>query len=123
MSTAEVVREMFAAFEANGVEGALVHFHDDAVLEVGPETSAEPDTYEGVEGGRRYFSGFEGALDDVRFELLEVVEESPGAIIANVRLSGVGAATRIPVEQNVLITFEVTDGQLSRVVALGPTPE
>ena len=117
MSTAEVVREMFAAFEADGVDGALGHFAPDAVLVVGPETSAEPDTYEGVPGGRRYFEGFEGALDEVRFELLDIPEERPGAIIGNVKLSGVGSATRIAVEQVVLMTFEVRDGKLTRVVA------
>jgi ketosteroid isomerase-like protein len=117
MSTAQVVREMFAAFESGGVDAALDHFAPDAMLVVGPETSAEPDTYEGVEGGRRYFEGFEGALDEVRFELLDVAEERPGAIIAPVRLSGVGAATRIAVEQEVLMTFEVRDDLLTRVVA------
>ena len=117
MSTADVVREMFAAFEADGVDGALSHFAADAELVVGPETSAEPDTYKGIPGGRRYFEGFEGALDDVRFELLDVPEERPGAIIGNVKLSGVGAATRIPVEQVVLMTFEVRDDKLTRVVA------
>jgi ketosteroid isomerase-like protein len=117
MSTAEMVREMFAAFEADGVDGALRHFAPDAVLVVGPETSAEPDTYEGIPGGRRYFEGFEGALDEVRFELLDIPDERPGAIIGTVKLSGVGAATRIPVEQIVLMTFEVRDEQLVRVVA------
>jgi ketosteroid isomerase-like protein len=117
MSIADVVREMFAAFEADGVDAALRHFAPDAVLVVGPETSAEPDTYEGVPGGRRYFEGFEGALDDVRFDLLDVQEERPGAIIATVKLSGVGAATRIAVEQIVPMTFEVRDEKLTRVVA------
>ena len=70
MSTADVVREMFAAFEADGVDGALAHFAPDAVLVVGPRELREPDTYEGVPGGRRYFEGFEGALDEVRFELV-----------------------------------------------------
>jgi ketosteroid isomerase-like protein len=117
MTTGDVVREMFAAFEADGVDGALNHFAPDAMLVVGPETSAEPDTYQGVAGGRRYFEGFEGALDEVRFELLDVLEERPGAIIGNVKLSGVGAATRIPVEQVVLMTFEVSDDKLARVEA------
>jgi ketosteroid isomerase-like protein len=117
MSTAEVVREMFAVFEAEGVDAALLRFATDAVLVVGPETSAEPDIYEGIAGGRRYFEGFEGALDNVRFELLDVPEERGDAIIASVKLSGVGAATRIPVEQEVLMTFEARDGELTRVVA------
>ena len=88
------------------------------MLEVGPETSAEPDTYEGVDGGRRYFAGFEGALDEVRFELLAVHEEAGDRLIADVKLSGLGAATRIPVEQTVRMLFEATpEGLITRVVA------
>ncbi len=122
MSVADTVRAMFTAYEAEGVDGALRHFATDAVLVVGPESSAEPDTYEGAAGAERYFGGFEGALDDVRFELVDVHEELGHAAICAVKLSGVGAATRIPVEQDVLMTFAASDGLLTRIVA-HPTME
>ena len=117
MKPSDLARRLFEAYQRDGVEGALEVVSPDAVLVVGPETSAEPDTYEGREGARRYFGGFEGALDEVRFELVEMHEESPSAVICGVRLSGLGEVTRIPVEQNVLMTFAIRDGLITRIVA------
>jgi ketosteroid isomerase-like protein len=122
MTPTEVARRMFEGYERAGVDGALEVVSPDAVLVVGPETSAEPDTYEGPDGARRYFGGFEGALDEVRFELLKVHEESPSALICDVRLSGLGEMTRIPVEQIVLMTFAIRHGLITRIVA-HPTME
>ena len=117
MTPSELARRMFEGFQRSGVDGALEVVSPDAVLVVGPETSAEPDTYEGRGGARRYFDGFEGALDEVRFELLDIHEESPSAVICGVRLSGLGEMTRIPVEQEVLMTFAIRDGLITKIVA------
>jgi ketosteroid isomerase-like protein len=76
-SPATVVRRFFERYEQAGVEGALEVISPDAVLVVPPEVSSEPDVYEGLEGGRRYFAGFEGALDDVRFDYSTSRSPSP----------------------------------------------
>jgi len=122
MNASELVRRLFEGYEREGVKGALEVVSPDAVLVVGPDTSAEPDTYEGREGTARYFSGFEGALDEVRFELVEMYEDSPSVVICGMRLSGLGEVTRIPVEQTVLMTFAVRDGLITRI-ASHPTLE
>ena len=117
MKPSDLARDLFEHYQTEGVESALQVVSPDAVLVVGPETSAEPDTYEGPGGARRYFDGFEGALDEVRFDLLEIYEESPSAVMCSVRLSGLGEMTRIPVEQTVLMTFAVRNGLITRIVA------
>lgn len=117
MRPSDLAQSLFEHYQRDGVEGALEVLSPDAVLVVGPETSAEPDTYEGPGGAKRYFDGFEGALDEVRFEMLEILEESASAVICSVRLSGLGEVTRIPVEQIVLITFAIRDGLITRIVA------
>jgi ketosteroid isomerase-like protein len=122
MTASDAVRRLFDGYTRDGVDGALVALSPDAALVVGPETSAEPDTYEGVQGGRRYFAAFDGALDDVRFELADIHYESGEALIGSVTLSGVGAATRIPVKQSVLMSFTVRDGLITRLVS-HPTME
>lgn len=88
---------------------------------------------DGAEGGRRYFDAFDGAIDDVRFDLAEIHHDSPEAVIAVVTLSGVGAATRIPVEQYVPMSFTTRDGLVTRIMShpsldaalaeVGVTPE
>ena len=117
MRPSELATSLFERYQNEGVESALQVVSPDAVLVVGPETSAEPDTYEGPGGAKRYFDGFEGALDEVRFELLEIHDESPSTVICSVRLSGLGEMTRIPVEQTVLMTFAIRDGLITRIVA------
>jgi ketosteroid isomerase-like protein len=113
---ATVVRRFFERYEHAGVEGALEVISPEAVLVVPPEVSSEPDVYEGVEGGRRYFAGFEGALDDVRFELHDLEEPFPGTVLAVMTLSGRGSATGIPVEQAACLEMTVRGDAVERIV-------
>ena len=117
MRPSELARSLFERYQRDGVTSALEVVSPDAVLIVGPATSAEPDTYEGPDGAKRYFDGFEGALDEVRFALLEIYEETATAVICSVRLSGLGEMTRIPVEQDVMMTFAIRDDLITRIVA------
>jgi ketosteroid isomerase-like protein len=105
-SGVEVFRRMFAAYAEGGVEPALRWVDEDAVIEIPPELSAEPDDYHGHDGARRYFAGFDGMLEDVRFEALDV---SPvgDRVLAHMRVSGRGASSGLEVtlESFVLTAF------------------
>ncbi len=115
----DTVRAFLAAYERGGTEALIELLAPDAVFVVPPEASMEPDVYEGHEGARRYFGAFEGAIEDLSFELDEVDEVGPGMVLARTRLRGVGAATRIPVEQPGIITFQVRNGLVERIAAHG----
>jgi ketosteroid isomerase-like protein len=114
---AAVVRRFFERYEQAGVDGALELVTPETGLVVPPEASAEPDTYQGPDGGRRYFAGFEGALDDVRFELLEIEEASPDMALVEMRLIGRGAATGIEVTQTTFLVITVRGETIQRIVA------
>jgi len=62
----EVVRRLFELYAGGGIEPTLELMDEGIVIVIPPEMSAEPDTYRGHEGVRRYFAGFEGMLEDVR---------------------------------------------------------
>src|SRR5215210_3511401 len=96
-SSLETVRRVFERFDRDGLETALELIADDFVVEVPGSLSAEPDLYVGHEGARRYFAGFDGLLEEVRFEALDLVEHGD-AVIVWLRLSGRGAASGIEVE-------------------------
>lgn len=114
---AGVVRRFFERYEEGGVDAALELVTPETVLVVPPEASAEPDTYEGVEGGRRYFAGFEGALDDVRFDLVDVEEIPPNMALAEMTLLGRGSATGIEVAQTTFLVITVRGETILRIVA------
>ena len=66
----EIVREGFDAFNSGDMRRILALAHTDFEAVVPPELSAEPDTYRGHDGIRRYFQSFQSfqdAMDEIRF--------------------------------------------------------
>jgi ketosteroid isomerase-like protein len=118
-SKVEVARELFRRFGDEGLDAGLELIADDAVFEVPGSMSAEPDVYEGHEGARRYFAGFEGLMEDVRFEPLEF-EEHGDQLIVWIRFAGRGAASGIEVEQFAAVIVSVVEG---KVAGLEPHPD
>ncbi|MEA2331979.1 MAG: SnoaL-like domain [Thermoleophilaceae bacterium] len=113
-SKPETVRRLFDRFEQGQLDAALELLSDDFVAVIPPSLSAEPDTYEGHAGARRYFEAFEGLMEDVRYEVLELIEEGD-VVIARVRVAGRGATSGIEVEQFATALHWVTDGKVTRI--------
>ena len=116
-AASEVLRRLFDLYEREGVEAALTLVAPDSVLVVPPSMSAEPDVYEGHAGARRYFAGFEGAIEDVRFLLRETHDETQNSVLAVMEVSGTGATTGIPITLEAVIACDVRDGRVVRMVA------
>jgi ketosteroid isomerase-like protein len=113
-SNVEVARSLFDRFASGSIEAALELMSDDLVVVVPPSMSAEPDTYEGHEGVRRYFDGFDGQIEDVRFEPLELIDEGE-RVIASLRLTGRGTTSGIEVEQRAASVLELRGGKVVRI--------
>ena len=113
-SNVDVVRSLFDRFASGSIEAALGLMSEDLVVVVPPSMSAEPDTYQGHEGVRRYFAGFDGQLEDVRFELLELIDAGD-RVIATLRLTGRGTTSGIEVEQRAASVLELRDGKVVRI--------
>ena len=119
-SNVEVVQRLFDLFgEGRGIEPALEVLHPDVVIEIPPSMSAEPDTYRGHDGARRYFAGFEGMLDEVRYEPLEIIPAGD-AVIARAYMSGRGASSGLDVGLDSYVVHEFADG---KVVRMTPYPD
>ena len=119
MGDVDIVRELFRRFGDEGLGSAIELISEDAVFEVPGTMSAEPDVYQGHDGARRYFAGFEGLIDDLRFEPLEA-EESGGVVTMWMRFTGRGATSGIEVEQHAAVNVWVSDG---KVVRMHPHPD
>jgi ketosteroid isomerase-like protein len=113
-SNLDVVRRLFERFAEGGIEPALEEFSEDVVVEIPPDMSAEPDTYHGHEGVRRYFDGFDGMIADIRYEALELTPVGE-RVIAHVRLSGRGASSGLDVALEPYVMHELADGKIVRI--------
>jgi ketosteroid isomerase-like protein len=105
-----VVRSLLENFNEQGIESILDRVHPDFEGTVPPELSAEPDTYRGHDGIRRYFAGFEGVMKDVHVVVDEAIDGGGGRIVVGVRLKGRGVATELEVELVAWQVWTVRDG-------------
>ena len=110
----ELVRQLFDRFAAGGIEPTLDLFSEDVVIEIPPDLSAEPDDYHGREGVRRYFAGFDGMLEDVRYEAIELMPAGEG-VLAHIRLSGRGVTSGLDVDIEAYVVHELAGGRITRI--------
>jgi ketosteroid isomerase-like protein len=113
-SNREVVLALYDRFRPSDAAPALELLSEDFVGEVPPSMSAEPDVYEGREGALRYMRAFEGFMEDVRFEPLQVHEHGE-RVIVELRLVGRGATSGIEVDQRAVVVHELEDGKIKRM--------
>lgn len=115
------VKAIFEAFNSGRLERIVALVDPEFEAVVPPELSAEPDTYRGHEGIRRYFTTFVEAMEEIRFHP-EEFREGKHAVIATVRMTARGKQTAIAVEQRFAQVWMLRDRRAWRVMTY-PTLE
>jgi ketosteroid isomerase-like protein len=110
----DLVRQGFEAVNEGGVEALLPFIHPEFEVTTPAGLAAEPDTYRGPEGIRRYFESFYEAMDRVEFEANEFVAVGE-VVVVPITLRARGRTTGIETEQHVVQIWELRDGQAIRV--------
>ena len=118
----EVVREALEAFNSGDIARivALTHADFDAVIP--PELSAEPDTYRGHDGIRRYLESFTEAMEEIRFEA-ERISDLGSSVLVMLLLTARGRQTSIPVEQRSAGVWSVRDGKVVTIRAFASSAD
>jgi ketosteroid isomerase-like protein len=118
MSQADVdaLKGGFEAFNSADIGRILAFIDADFEAVIPPAFSAEPDTYRGHDGVRRYFRSFLEAMDDVRFHAERFWDAGEKVVVA-VRLTAKGKRTAIPVEQRFTQVWAIRDGKALSVRA------
>jgi ketosteroid isomerase-like protein len=81
--------------------------------------SAEPDSYRGHDGVRRYFAGFDGMIEGVHYEAIELVQVGDH-VLAEARMSGRGVSSGLDVGIDAFVVHELAGG---RIVWMRPYPD
>jgi ketosteroid isomerase-like protein len=113
-SNVDLVLALLERFNGDDRDAVYELISDDFVAEIPPSLSAEPDVYEGHAGVRRYLEAFEGLLEDVQFEVLELHQDGD-QVIVDMLLKGRGVASGIDVEMRSAVVAWVEDGRVTRM--------
>jgi ketosteroid isomerase-like protein len=106
----EIVRRGFEALAEHGVEALIPLLHPEFEFTTPPELAAEPDTYRGEDGLRRYFESFYEVMDEVHFEPLSF-EAVGNRVVGESSLTARGQTTGLEFEQRVVLVWELRDGK------------
>ena len=107
----EVLRRAVEAINRGDVAAVVEFLDPEFEAGVPPEFSAEPDTYRGHDGIRRYFESFKATMDAIRYEP-ESFRDAGDSVVVAVRLTAKGRHTSIPVEQRFGHVWSFREGKV-----------
>jgi ketosteroid isomerase-like protein len=110
----ELVRTAMESFNLDGVDAISGLIHPDFETTTPPSLSVEPDTYRGPDGVRRWFDAWEGTMDEVRFDVDELVDAGE-QVVAVSRMVARSHTTGLEVEQAVALVWTLRDGRAMRL--------
>jgi ketosteroid isomerase-like protein len=111
----KLIRESFEDYARDGWETMLPHLAPDFELTTPPGLAAEPDTYRGEEGMRRYWESFNEVMDDIRVEPKEFHEIEDWVLIP-FTMSARGKTTGIDSGIEGVMAWKVRDELLVRAL-------
>jgi len=121
MSDLEVLKTALDAMGRGDVDALIAIVHPDFVGEVPPSMSAEPDSYTGPEGIRRYMAAFDETVEELRWVPI-TIEQVGDWMVVDLELTGRGRSSGAPFEFRAAGTVEMRDGKIVRMVGY-PTLE
>ncbi len=122
------MKRALEGFTNQGWESVLPLFADDFELTTPPNLSAEPDTYRGEEGMRRYWESFYEVMEEIRVEPKEFHEVEDWVVVP-FELTARGRTTGIDTGIEGVMAWLWRDGKAVRALlfetleeALAATP-
>jgi ketosteroid isomerase-like protein len=110
----ELVRTAMESFNLEGVDAIAEQIDPDFETTTPASLSVEPDTYRGPEGVRRWFDAWEGTMDEVRFDVDELVDAGD-RVVAVSRMVARSHTTGLELEQAVVRVWTLRDGRAVRL--------
>jgi ketosteroid isomerase-like protein len=110
-----LVRERFSLLPHEGYEALLDQVHPEFEMTTLPGIAAEPQTYRGVEGMRRWWESFYEVMDEVAVEPTEYHDVGEGRVVVAAVLRARGQTSGLEVAQDALLRVHLRDDLLYRI--------
>jgi ketosteroid isomerase-like protein len=111
----ELTKRAFDALRERGVDAIPEFVHPEFEMTTLPGQAAEPQTYRGHDGLRRWFDTFYEVMDEVSIEPSSYEEIEPNRVLLEFTLRAKGQASGIEVTQEARAIATVRDGLMSRL--------
>jgi len=110
----EIVCEALARFSAGDFDRTLELIGEDAVWQPSGQFVGSGDEYVGHAGIRRFWDAFTEPWDEITLKPTEAVALDSERVLTHTHFHGIGRASGIPTEMNILQLWTVRGGKLRR---------
>jgi ketosteroid isomerase-like protein len=111
----ELVRRGFEALEVGDAEALIPLVHPEFEMTTPSGLAAEPDTYRGPDGVRRYFDSFYEAMDEVGVHADRLEDLGGGRVMTPSTLRARGRSTGLVAEQSLVLIWVIKDSLAYRL--------
>jgi ketosteroid isomerase-like protein len=117
MTSADIerVRDGFRVLAQEGYEAMLERAHPEFEMTTPPGLAAEPQTYRGRDGLRRWFTSFYEVMDDIRVEPQSFEDLGRGRILIKITLRATGQRSGLETEQRAASVITLEQGLMRRI--------
>jgi ketosteroid isomerase-like protein len=111
----EAARDGFRALAEDGYEALLERAHPEFEMTTPVGLAAEPQTYRGREGLRRWFTSFYEVMDDIRVEPETYEDLGDGRVLVVATLRATGQRSGLEAGQRSFMVITLADGLMRRI--------
>jgi len=118
-----MLRANLATLAEEGYEALLPLIHPEFEMETPAGLAAEPQTYRGPEGIRRWWESFYEVMDEVRVEPSAFHDAGDGLVAVEITIHARGQASGLEVTQAAALLVDVEGELLRRIRIFGTLDE
>lgn len=111
----EILREGFARLSVDGFESMVVQVHPDFEMTTPAGMAAEPQTYHGRDGFRRWWTSFYEVMTEVRLVPVEFHDVAPERVVIELEMRARGQASGIETSRCVFLAIQLENGLMRRI--------
>ena len=111
----ELLRDGFSTLAVEGYESLMPLVHPEFEMTTPPGIAAEPQTYQGEDGLRRWWESFYEVMDEVRVEPTEFHDAGEGRVVVEAVLLATGQTSGLEVTQDAYMLIRVRDALMHRI--------
>jgi ketosteroid isomerase-like protein len=111
----ETLRDGFSRLAEEGYESLLAQVHPEFEMTTLPGIAAEPQTYRGAEGMRRWWESFYEVMDEVRVEPTEYHDAGEGRVVVVANLRATGQTSGLEVAQQAFMLVRLRGELIYRI--------
>jgi ketosteroid isomerase-like protein len=111
----ELLRDGFSTLAEEGYESLMPLVHPEFEMTTPPGIAAEPQTYQGEDGLRRWWESFYEVMDEVRVEPTEFHDAGEGRVVVEAVLGATGQTSGLEVTQDAYMLIHLRDDLMHRI--------